>query len=194
MSLLIIVLLCHQDLIGYVSLCVSSHHLECQEVSSWRWVHVGTKGWPAVQEHSRGCSPQFAPGWEGLRYIHLLCRPCHEHTNQVINVWMNVKIQIKEDERVRDSQRVWWCNTFQGLGCGVCGLQKALCCYRLTQAPHRHVTGRWSRTPKRHWPARDVTTWRGSEQSECIHHNTALKFSFKDSRITFNIPFSKIFL
>lgn len=126
---------------------VSSHHSECQEVSSWRWVHVGTKGWPAEQEHSLGCSPQSERGWEDLRYTHLLCRPDKTQTNTLMCGWI---WWCKKEEKVRDSQRMWWCKLFQEWGCGVCGLQKVLSCYRPTQALHHHVTGRWNRTPKRH--------------------------------------------
>lgn len=53
----------------------SSHRLEYEEVSSSRWMRVGTKAWPAVQEHSLDCSPPFEPGSEGLTYSRPLCSP-----------------------------------------------------------------------------------------------------------------------
>lgn len=70
------------------SVCLSSHHLECQEVSSWRLVHMGTKGWPVVQEYSLGCSPQSQHGWGGLVYTHLLCKPDDVYTYRHTQTWM----------------------------------------------------------------------------------------------------------
>lgn len=173
----------HSHCFLQVSVCmcqiifVSSHHSECKEVSSWHWVHVGTKGWPVVQEHLLGCSPQSEPGWEGSRYTHLLCRPdVNPHTDTLVFGWVliNVIMQIKRDARVQDSQQVWWCKMFQVLGCEGCGPEKVLSCYKLAQVLHHHVTGRWNRTPKHHWPVKDWSTWKGKEKSKYIHDSTAL--------------------
>lgn len=142
----------------------SSHHLGCQEVSSWHWVRVATKGWPVVQERSLGCSPQCEPGWEGLRYTHLQCRPNIHTENERTYEWRWRCLQIKKLQE--DSQPRWWCNLIQGLGCGACSLQKVLSCCRLALARHHHVTGRWNKTPKRHWPGKVGTTWRRREETK----------------------------
>lgn len=76
---------CQRWYIYWISVSLSkvcfSHRSECEVASSWRWVHAGTKGWPVVQEHSPGCSPQFELGWVDSAYSLLRCTPERDRQN-----------------------------------------------------------------------------------------------------------------
>lgn len=88
----------------------------------------------------------------------------HTHKHECMDEGDHANQKDELQVRGRHLQQLWWCNSFRGLGCEVCGLQKVLSCYGQARTVHRHVTGRWSRTPKRHWPERAATTWRRWEE------------------------------